>query len=148
LINIDTSDLYFEKDHLLLASITSTGAVTGNRQNAELLERIRQRLRALPGVTYASYATAAPPHDHGWMDLPVVAGGSTRPRLADGTVVGPDYIHALGVPALIGRDISAGDLADGPAPAVINRKLAEELWPSRLLKRASWMLKRALIELN
>jgi hypothetical protein len=113
----------------LLESITTTGAVTGNRQNAELLERIRQRLGALPGVTYASYATAAPPHHHGWMDLPVVAGVSTRPTLADGTVVGPDYIHALGVPALLGRDISTGDLADGPGTAVINRKLAEELWP-------------------
>jgi putative ABC transport system permease protein len=49
--------------------------------------------------------------------------------LTDGTIAGPDYIEALGVPNLVGRDLSAGDAARGRATAVINRRLAGELWP-------------------
>lgn len=129
LFHVDNSDLYFTKDDLLLASINTAGAAASGARNIALLERIRQRLRAIPGVTAASYATAAPPHDHGWMDVPVRAVGTSRSVLTDGTIAGPDYIHALGVPSLAGRDLSASDAAHGRPTAVINRRLAGELWP-------------------
>jgi predicted permease len=128
LFYIDTSDLHFTKDHLLLVGVNTAGAVTGGDENIGLLERIRERLGGILGVARVSWATAAPPHDHGWMSLPVEAMDSHRSTLTDGTIVGPDYIQALGVPSLIGRDIAADDTA-GRATAVINRKLAGELWP-------------------
>ena len=126
---IDHSDLYFKRDHLLLAAVNTAGAASGGEQNMALLERIRQRLRSVPGVVNVSYATAAPPHDHGWMDLPVQAGGSDRSTVTDGTIAGPDYIETLGVPELAGRDFSTADPGSAQATAIINRKLAGQLWP-------------------
>ena len=126
---IDHSDLYFTKDHLLLANVNTAGAASGGEQNLALLEGIRQRLRSIPGVGNVSYATAAPPHHHGWMDLPVQAGGSDRSTVTDGTTAGPDYIETLGVPKLAGRDFSAADPTGVRATAIINQKLAGALWP-------------------
>ena len=129
LFHIDNSDVYFTKSNLLLAEANTAGAATSARENLLLLERLRTRLENIEGVTCVSYATAAPPHDHGWMDLPVQAVGSERSALSDGTEAGPEYITALGVPQLHGRDILTSDVIEERATAVINRKLAEALWP-------------------
>jgi hypothetical protein len=56
---IDHSDVYFTRDRLLLAMVNTNGAASGGEQNMALLERIRQRLRSVPGVVNVSYATAA-----------------------------------------------------------------------------------------
>lgn len=130
LFHIDNTGIYFTKSNLLLAGTNTAGAATTNQENLLLLERVRIRVGKIEGVSSVSYATAAPPHDHGWMDLPVQAMGSERFTLSDGTVVGPEYIAALGVPHLSGRDISPNDVMEGHATAVINRKLAEALWPA------------------
>ena len=37
---IGTADLHFAKDHLLLASLNTSGAAQGERQNIALLERL------------------------------------------------------------------------------------------------------------
>jgi macrolide transport system ATP-binding/permease protein len=47
-------DLGFAKDHLLLASVDTKGAAVGKEQNIELLERLRKRLRQVPGVVSVS----------------------------------------------------------------------------------------------
>jgi predicted permease len=128
LFHVDNSGVYFTKKHLLLAGVNTGGAALSGEQNIALLERIRERLLRVQGVTRVSYATAAPPHDHGWMDIPVGA-DSGRSTMTDGTIAGPDYIQALDVPNLTGRDLSAADVAEGRTTAVINRRLASELWP-------------------
>ncbi len=124
---IDTHDLYFTKDHLLLASIDTSGVTAGGAQNLSLLERLRQRIRALPGVVSASYATVAPPRAAS--GLQVESGTTTL--TADGNFVGPDYLEALGVPVLSGRGILDTSVAGGPAMAAMNRKLATALWPGQ-----------------
>ena len=129
LFHVDKSGLYFTKEHLLLANVNTAGAAAGSPQNLALLERIRKQLLKIDGVACVSYATAAPPHDHGWMDIPVRAPDSDRSTVTDGTIAGPNYIQALDVPDLSGRDLSAADVTEGRATAVINRRLAGELWP-------------------
>jgi predicted permease len=140
LFHIDNTDIYFTKSHLLLAQANTAGAATSTQENLLLLERLRTRMEKIEGVTCVSYATAAPPHDHGWMDLPVHAVGSDRSVLSDGTEVGPEYIAALGVPQLSGRDISADDINGGRPTAVINRKLAGALWPGETAVGKSMLL--------
>ncbi|HEY6347082.1 MAG TPA: ABC transporter permease [Bryobacteraceae bacterium] len=129
LFYIDTSDLYFNKGQLLLAEVNTAGAATHPEQNGTLLERMRQRLSIIPGVAAVSWATGAPPRDHGWVDLPVESTDSGRATVTDGAFVGPDYLEALGVPILTGRDISAADVEGSRSVAVVNRKLADRLWP-------------------
>ena len=48
-----------------------------------------------------------------------------------GNVVSPDYFRTLGVAVLEGREFTDFDDADAPPVAVVNRSLAERLWPGR-----------------
>jgi putative ABC transport system permease protein len=121
------ADLHFAKDHLLLVTVNMDGAVSGREETVELLERLRQRLRAVAGVQSASYAWVAPPRH--WWSGPVQSAGAARPVESDGNYVGPNYLQALGVPDLVGRGISEQDVSAARKVAVINQSLAEALWP-------------------
>jgi len=70
-------------------------------------------------VESASWAIAAPPHSHPWMGLAAQASNLSVPT--DGTRAGPDYLRTLGVPILEGVE----------GAVVINRKLAQALWPGQ-----------------
>jgi ABC-type antimicrobial peptide transport system permease subunit len=75
----------------------------------------------------ASYAWTAPPRS--WSGQVIQGLGSSQSTQADGNFVGPDYLESLGVPGVTGRGISTEDIATGKRTAVINRNLAETLWP-------------------
>jgi len=46
------------------------------------------------------------------------------------SVVGPGYFAAMGIP-LRGRDFTPQDRADAPKVVIMNRRLADELWPGQ-----------------
>jgi len=119
---MDATGLSFDKNRLLLASVDTSGAAATGEQNLAVLERLRQRLLAVPGLVSVSYAQNAPPR--AWTGLPVMAAGSHEPLSTDGNFVGPDYLRTLGVPIVAGRGLG-GDEAPG---AVVNQKLAQALW--------------------
>ena len=48
-----------------------------------------------------------------------------------GNAVSADYFRTLGVALLEGREFTAADHADSPLVAIVNRTLAERLWPGR-----------------
>ena len=48
-----------------------------------------------------------------------------------GNAVSADYFRTLGVAVLEGREFTAADHADSPLVAIVNRTLAERLWPGR-----------------
>ena len=48
-----------------------------------------------------------------------------------GNVVSPDYFRTLGVALLEGREFTDSDDGNAPPVAVVNRALAERLWPGR-----------------
>jgi predicted permease len=126
---IGTTDLHFKKDHLLLVNVNTSGAAQGGRQNIALLERLRQRVGGLPGVTAASYASAVPPGNFGGWAGPVQDQGAAQTFRAAGMNAGPGLIETLGVPLAAGRSISVEDVTGGRSVAVINRHLADTLWP-------------------
>jgi predicted permease len=122
---MESSDLYFNKDHVLLAAVNTSGTAP----DPLLLERIRRRLSGLPNVVSVSWAIASPPHSHPWMAQPARALGGTTTAPTDGTYAGPGYLETLQVPIMAGRGISANDLVSPNQAAVINQKMAEALWP-------------------
>jgi predicted permease len=122
---MESSDLYFNKDHVLLAAV-NTGV---SDPDPLLLDRIRRRLSGLPNVVSVSWAIASPPHSHPWMAQPARALGGTATVPTDGTYAGPGYLETLQVPIMAGRGISANDLTSPNQAAVINQKMAKALWP-------------------
>ncbi len=119
---IDATDLGFSRDHLLLADI-------GGADGADL-ERLRQNLRAVPGVESVSWAMGVPPASHSWTGLAAQATAGGPSVATDGTRMGPDYLQTLGVPILEGSEGSI----------VINRKLAQALWPNQSAVGRSFLL--------
>ena len=121
---LTSADIGFNPDNILLVTLR-VGDATGPEGFA-LLERVRERLNAVPGVEAASYARRVP----GASLLQ-----STRIRRDDqhrttGFVrqVGPDYLRVLGVRVIAGRALSDGDRRGGPRAAMINQQLAADLF--------------------
>ena len=94
----------------------------------QLVERLLERVRALPGVEYAA---AAPnlPLERG-MNFPVSI--PERPDLATGAVelrfVSPDYFATLGIPLRGGRDFDDNDTAGSEPVAIVNETFARRFW--------------------
>jgi predicted permease len=125
LINI--LEFHYETDHLALVTIGTSGSVTNKEQNVALLERLRERLHAVPGVLSASYAREAPLRG-GLPVGPAKSAASFEPIPVEGNYVGPDYLPALGVVPLQGRGILESDRRGTKTVAVINQNLARALW--------------------
>jgi predicted permease len=123
-------DLHFAKDHLLLAGINTAGAAAA-QDNIALLERLRQRLRAVPGIVSVSYATAVPSSNFGGWSDSVQPVGAAQSVHANGMYAGPGYLETLGVRGMEGRGITAEDVTANRKVAVINRNLAQTLWPGQ-----------------
>ena len=95
----------------------------------QLVDRLLDRVRGVPGVEYAA---AAP-------NLPLERGRNfpvdTRehPELAIGAVelrfVSPDYVKTLGIPLAAGRDFGDGDTEGSEPVAIVNEALARRFWP-------------------
>ncbi len=121
---------HYETDHLALVTVGTAGSATDAEQHVALLERLRERLRATPGVLAVSYARIPPLR--GGVPLGLVKGGAVlEPIPADANSVGPDFLRALGVVPFEGRGISETDRAGTTRIAVVNQNLARALWPGQ-----------------
>jgi putative ABC transport system permease protein len=100
---------------------------------AELLRRIVERLRAMPGVSGAASVSALPMEGAGGIALRVrpidAPESSERAGFGQMLKASPGYFALLGVP-LRGEDLPAA--ADSARPVVvINQTLAATLWPGQ-----------------
>jgi predicted permease len=131
---LSSGDLGFNPENLLLVTVRLGGAnaavadtaVADSAAGFALLERVRERLAAAAGVEAVSYARRIP-------GAALLA--STRIRrnaesVTTGFVrqVGPDYLRAVGLEATTGRELTAGDRRGGARVAMINQRLAMELF--------------------
>ena len=121
------------------ASNGSTGALTlpANRypsaaQRLAFYQDLEGRLQAIPGVSTAAVTTALPLS--GAVSRNLVVDGRTRPDgspevVAWTLLVTPRYFDALGVGLLSGRAFDVRDGGAGNEAAIVNRQLADLLFP-------------------
>lgn len=129
----------FRTDHVLLADLdprTEGAAVP-------VMERIRLRVEALPGVASASFSDLVPPglgaraaNIRRSDDAGAV---SSAPIRSDVFQAGPGFLKTLGIPVLRGSDFTANHHSSQPV-AIVNAALAARLWPhqdplGRMLRR-------------
>jgi putative ABC transport system permease protein len=100
-------------------------------------EQVRERLAGLTGVETASAMSAAAPLSgvarRSSFERPggETTGGQQRPMVADWFPILGDYFRTLRVPVVRGREFNASDTAAGLPAAIVNRALADELWPGQ-----------------
>jgi hypothetical protein len=112
-------------------------------QESVLVREVLRRSRTLPGIEEAAVGDAAAlplGHNHGAVDpLPLIREGhgegvETKENLAPiigGSIVSPEYFHALSMPLLRGRLFSDQDIEGTPDVAVINQAAARTYWPNQ-----------------
>jgi predicted permease len=105
-------------------------AATARR--GELYRRVLAATRALPGVSGAAYASAAPLVWRGGI-WPLALEGQPlereESRSASLRFVTPGYFAAMGIPLRRGRDVSDADAADRPFVAVVSDSFVRRYWP-------------------
>jgi putative ABC transport system permease protein len=97
---------------------------------APLLERVLDRIAAVPGVVSAT-VSLCPPYS-GCSTTSLYIEG--QPTTGDAPIVGrhyvaPDHFETLGIPLLRGRALTADDRPGRPRVAVINHTAAQRFWP-------------------
>jgi predicted permease len=127
-------------------SVTTSGPPRRPPERLQLIsyvERLEQRLRAVPGVQVVAMAD----------NMPFMGGtssGTTTLESSSGmhetnverSAVSSAYYRTLGIPILSGRSFTDRDGPDGELVAIVSRAMAEEHWPGEdpigyRLKRSS-----------
>ena len=119
--------------------VATVSADTGMLRYSE--ERSRQffdealrRVRALPGVQSAAFATRLPFSPNFNQMNVAVPGHQTAPDQMGPNVqsaqVSADYFETLRIPLLQGRMFAATDTPDAPRVVVINQTMARRFWPN------------------
>lgn len=99
-----------------------------------LFDRIRTNVSAIPGVSGAAFAATTP---FGYVrlsnsvDVREESAGRAERILVGMNAVDPGYFRTLGIGLEEGRDFTQRDDGHAPAVGVINRRLADALWPGR-----------------
>jgi putative ABC transport system permease protein len=103
------------------------------KQQWEFHRRALEQIAAVPGVETAALASAAPQSGNGafigyWKSEEAEPPRENMPR-AQYTSVSPEFFRVLEVPIVAGRVCRDSDAAETPLVAIVNRHLAERLWP-------------------
>jgi predicted permease len=134
-----TMDRGFDTKNMALMSMDLTIRGYSESQGRAFYEELLRRVDALPGVVSSSLAKTVPPND--WSDRLSVflPGDEPTPEVlrarddlglrVDANRIAPDYFRTLGIPILEGREFASEDRVGTPLVAIVNEKLAKQLWP-------------------
>ena len=147
LINVDRG---YDPSHLATARLPLPSGATF-ATSAAMLETIKERMRALPGVTHSAFGNALPLVSAGGMTglnvrLPRDPGTIAKIQALHRTV-DPDYFGAMGLRLRAGRLLSDRDTASSQPVLVVNKSFADQYLgespigrrlPLSLYRHAEW----------
>lgn len=132
LLNRMTSDLGFDVRDRLLVSVNVGLQGYSEENGRRFYEEVRAKASARSDVAAVSWAFPVP-FDMEDRNLALyvgeVAGTPDGTYRTDVSVVGDDFVAALGLRLIAGRGFERHDGAGSPAVMVISRSLASRLWP-------------------
>jgi putative ABC transport system permease protein len=119
LVNADRG---FDPSNVLTARLQLPGVAYAPERRTELVRVILERLRALPGVTAATYTDGPPLGVYGGTAFWV---GSRQVQASSRTVI-PGYFAAMGMRFVGGRDFNEADIAASQPVFIVNRTFARQ----------------------
>jgi macrolide transport system ATP-binding/permease protein len=137
LFNLETFDAGFDRDKVLLVTMSGYSASRSRDQIAQFYVQLLDRVRQLPVVRSASYSSFTPVSGKEVGINVVVEGYTLRPgEVANERFVGvsPEYFLTMGIPLLAGRDFTLQDVhLDSPSnlattAAIINQTMARRFF--------------------
>jgi putative ABC transport system permease protein len=128
LVRLMQTDLGVATDHVLTASLNfAFGGRPTDAQTLERVDRLVERVRALPGVQSVGVGTALPPNASR-LRLTLRRAGDTVDYVASGVAATPDYFHALGMRLVSGRLFTSDDDLNHPPVMIMNVDTARRLF--------------------
>jgi len=123
----------FQTEHLLTMKIAlPSGEYPRIEQTSVYLDRLLERLRALPGVQSVAAASTLPlSGESDWGTFLIAGRGApdwTKASAASWRGVSVDYFRTLGVPLLRGREFTIADVKNQNA-IIVNEAMAKKFWP-------------------
>jgi predicted permease len=127
-------DIGFDRSHLMTMRVNAplgrykTGAEIGRR-----FEKVSSSVAATPGVRQAAAVNILPIAEWGFNGNVNVEGmaGEHRDFFAEYRWITKDYLRAMGIPLLRGRQFLPEEVAGRQKAAIINQTMARELWGER-----------------
>jgi predicted permease len=118
LSNLESMDLGFNRENVLLFQLDARKAGHADPEILSFYSDARMRLREIPGVREATLSEDSL-IDAG-TGFPLAVRGATEKRENRILRVGPEFFRTMGIPILTGRDIEERDDRASPAVAVVN----------------------------
>ncbi|UCG58012.1 MAG: ABC transporter permease [Phycisphaerales bacterium] len=136
LIRVRWVDPGFDPTRILVASVGSQRQHQGRIYPRHFFEDLQERVAELPGIESTSLAGDVPLGDGG-VSMTGVRRMENREIKAGEEIilhwalVGPGYFRTLGLPLLMGCDISIRDVPEASRVMVVNEILAQRYWPGQ-----------------
>ena len=129
--NYEATRLGIKVQGLLVFGITPQRSAD-TAQNLIFYRNLLDRLRMLPGVESSTVMENR--LGSGWSDNNNAVVDGVERSFKEAPVrsnnVGPDYFHVLGVPVVLGREITDADAAASPRVVVVNETFVKKLLPN------------------
>lgn len=135
LLRVQEIDPGFKTGNLLtLGMILPTSKYPELHNRVDFVERMLDRVRALPGVKAAGTSLAIP--IAGTLKARMIL--EDRPASAKDEIlatnhrlVSPGFLETIGIPLLKGRLFTAADHATAPGAVIVSKELARRYWPDQ-----------------
>jgi predicted permease len=124
---LERVDPGFVRDGMLTMEVTPERNWYGTPQWLTAQTEILDRVRRIPGVRAASWATMTPlsGRDRGAvLDIPGFVPRAERDKDVHLAALAPEYFETVGIPLLLGRAFTARDNAAAPKAAIFNETAA------------------------
>jgi putative ABC transport system permease protein len=132
-VRLSRVDAGFDPDHAVWLQVTLPERYQSAASRALFFDRLRERLRQLPGVMAAGGIHGLPLDGNRSitsLSIEGVAYASEQdlPRVAHHSAT-PGYFAALGIAIVQGRDFTSEDRADAPPVVIVSETFARTHWP-------------------
>jgi predicted permease len=116
--------LGFEPDRVLVVTLNAQRARIAAEERLAVFDRVRQSVRAVPGVAGASLSFITPVTGGGWngnvdvSGMPLLAG---RQAMTFKNAITADWFDTFGTPLVAGRSFTDADRRGAPLVAIVNQ---------------------------
>jgi len=138
LLNANSIDPGFDTQHVAIATLDPGSLGYSDKKIEVFYEQLGQRIRALPGVSSASFVNRLPlgtSREQSAAIEGIQSGSGQNGVPIDVLRVAPDYFKTMGIPLLRGRDFDSRERPASSAAAagvaIVNEEMARKLWSGR-----------------
>ncbi len=126
----------FRTEQMLLASFEPSLARYDAARTESFYTQIKDRARALPGVTSVGMSSVMPLNQDYRDPVSIVPDGFQLPPGTENVIVlssriDEGYLDAMSIPLVAGRGIQTSDTANTPRVALVNQAMAARYWPGQ-----------------